>query len=170
MFMFRRKLVFPSQSRVFASIPRRKRRGKYVRHFRALHVRCPSGGNDSATTANNTVVAAAAGKRERRRVIFVFFKEEEQRTGFLRCVCCSFFDSLWVPAETANERVCWPVFFPYLFNITYVDFDHNSLTFCLVKGREKANVLSFFQSAIGLAASCPVFGCRPYFFSIAIFH
>ena len=37
-------------------------------------------------------MAAAAGKRERRRVIFVFFKEEEQRTGFLRCVCCSFFE------------------------------------------------------------------------------
>ena len=37
-------------------------------------------------------VAAAAGKRERSRVIFVFFKEEEQRTGFLRCVCCSFFE------------------------------------------------------------------------------
>lgn len=74
-------------------------------------------------------------------------------------------DSLWVPAETANERVRWPVFFPYLFNVTYVDFDHNSLAFCLVKGREKVNVLSFFQSAIGLAASCPVFGCRPSFSS-----
>lgn len=38
-------------------------------------------------------MAAAAGKRERRRVILVFFKEEEQRTGLLRCVSCSLFES-----------------------------------------------------------------------------